>query len=42
MKISLFNDDIGSVEYITHMGDDLTLVHLSIVVLQCVLLFLFS
>ena len=71
MKISLFNDDIGSVEYITHMGDDLTivnaarvsfgaekeeldekernlltiscstttLVHLSIVLLQCVLLF---
>ena len=27
MKISLFNDDIGSVEYITHMGDDLTIVN---------------
>ena len=27
MKISLFNDDIGSVEYITHMGNDLTIVN---------------
>ncbi len=27
MKISLFDDDIGSVEYITHMGDDLTIVN---------------
>ena len=27
MKISLFDDDIGSVEYITHMGNDLTIVN---------------
>ena len=27
MKINLFDDDIGSVEYITHMGDDLTIVN---------------
>ena len=27
MKINLFDDDIGSVEYITHMGNDLTIVN---------------
>lgn len=26
-KISLYNDDIGSVEYVQHMGDDLTIVN---------------
>ena len=27
MKIDLFGDDIGSVEYITHMGNDLSVVN---------------
>ena len=27
MKIDLFGDDIGSVEYISHMGDDLSIVN---------------
>ena len=27
MKINLFDDDIGSVEYIDHLGSDLTVVN---------------